>query len=385
MQTQIIGVMKSTQNGTGVLRDPARSFRSGPHDVHVPADIVSRYGLIEGATVTGTVRQGKRRLELAEVATVCGMSPAAYQARTPFAGLTVIDPHERFNLALSAEKSMRIVDLIAPIGKGTRGLIVSPPKAGKTILLEHIATAIRAAAPATRIIALLIDERPEEVTHFRRAVEVEVLASSSDQSVAEHVELADLALAHVRTELECGRDVVVLIDSITRLGRASNSKGSGTGRTMSGGMEAGALEMPRRFFGLARNIEGGGSVTIIATALVDTGSRMDQLIFQEFKGTGNCEIVLSRALSEQRIFPAINILESGTRKEALLYPPEEYEYLVSLRRLVAPNSPEDAIRLMLLLLDRYPDNATLLHNLPAPGRYRSVMPSEPAPHNPSHR
>jgi transcription termination factor Rho len=262
---------------------------------------------------------------------------------------------------------MRIVDLVAPIGKGTRGMIVSPPKAGKTMLLEHIATAIHAGEPEARIIALLIDERPEEVTHFRRAVQAEVLASSNDQSVQEHIELVELTLAHIRTELECGHDVVVLVDSLTRMGRAFNQRGPGVGRTLSGGLDAGALELPRRFFGLARNIEDGGSVTIIATALVDTGSRMDQLIFEEFKGTGNSEIVLERSLAEAHIFPAINIRASGTRKEERLYSPQEHRYLTSLRRMLADKKPKEAMETLLQLIAQYPDNEKLLMSL-APAR-----------------
>ena len=244
------------------------------------------------------MRSGKKGQHLAEIETVCELSPEQFQQRTPFKRLVAIDPVDRFNLAAGGETSMRLVDLIAPIGKGTRGLIVAPPKAGKTILLEQIARAMQADEPDTRLVVLLIDERPEEVTHFRRTIAgAEVFASSSDQPVKEHVELSELMLAHIRTELECGRNVVVLLDSLTRLVRAFNLRGSqaGRSRTMSGGVEASALQIPRRLFGLARNIEHGGSVTIVASVLVDTGSRMDQFIFEEFKGTGNSEIVLDRA------------------------------------------------------------------------------------------
>ena len=226
--------------------------------------------------------------------TICALTPEEFKARTPFERLVAIDPHERFRLGDGGNPTMRIVELIAPIGKGTRGLVVAPPKAGKTQILAEIAAAIHRSEPEARIIVLLIDERPEEVTHFRRAVPAEVLASSSDQGLSAHVNLAELTMAHVRCELECGRHVVVLLDSITRMTRAFNLSGRGAGRTMSGGIDAKALEIPRRFFGLARNIENGGSVTVIATALIDTGSRMDDLIFEEFKSTGNSEIVLSR-------------------------------------------------------------------------------------------
>jgi transcription termination factor Rho len=232
------------------------------------------------------------------------------------------------------------------------------------MLLEQIARAIHEDDPETRVIVLLIDERPEEVTYFRRAVKAEVLSSSSDQSVQEHVDLAELTLAHIRIDLECGRDVVVLVDSLTRMGRAFNLKGSGTGRTLSGGLEAGALELPRRFFGLARNIEHGGSVTIIATALIDTGSRMDQLIFEEFKGTGNSEIVLERSLAEAHIFPAINLRSSSTRKEERLYNPEESRRLSNLRRMLADLKTGEAMTTLLELIEKYPTNEELVKNIP---------------------
>jgi transcription termination factor Rho len=242
---------------------------------------------------------------------------------------------------------------------------VSPPKAGKTTLLAQIARAIRVDEPEARIIVLLIDERPEEVTEFRRSVEAEVLASTNDQSVEDHVALAELTLAHIRTELECGRDVVVLVDSLTRIGRSFNLKGSdrGRGRTMSGGMEAGALEIPRRFFGLARNIENGGSVTIIATILVDTGSRMDQLIFEEFKGTGNSEIILDRSLADARVFPAIDVPGSGTRREEILHTEEENQAIAALRRVLVDMPPRDAMNELTRRLRKYPTNAEFLKSL----------------------
>jgi transcription termination factor Rho len=365
MPEAVSGVLKLTRNGGGALRDPARSFRAAPGDVAVPPKVVRDAGLVEGATVTGPVRRGQRDgLELAGVATVCGLTPEEFRKRRLFSSLTAIDPRDRYRLAAAGEISMRVVDIVAPIGKGTRGLIVSPPKAGKTTILEQIARGIRADEPEARIVILLIDERPEEVTNFRRSVEAEVLASTNDQTVEEHVGLAELTLAHVRTELECGRDVVILVDSLTRMGRAFNVKGSGTGRTMSGGVEAGTLEIPRRFFGLARNIEGGGSVTIIATALIDTGSRMDQLIFEEFKGTGNSEIVLDRAIAEARIFPAINISASGTRKEALLLGPDDSERIAVLRRGLADLNPKDAMQSLLEQLAKYRRNEEFLQNIP---------------------
>jgi len=331
-------------------------------DVYVPARLVKQHGLVEGATVSGPGQQAKQGPALAAVESICGLSPAEFQDRIPFEQLIAIDPDERFRLAEAGDTAMRAVDLVAPIGKGTRGLIVSPPKAGKTMLLEQLATAIHTTEPEARIVILLIDERPEEVTFFRRAVDAEVFASSSDRPLHEHIALSELMLAHIRVELECGRDVVVLVDSLTRMTRTFNLRGSdrGRGRSLSGGLEAGALQIPRRFFGVARNIEGGGSVTILATILVDTGSRLDQVVFEEFKGTGNCEIVLDRDLAEGRIFPAVDIRASGTRKDHLLYPPDEYARLTKLRRALAGRSTKDATLTLLQLLDKYPTNEELL-------------------------
>ncbi len=356
------GILKLTKQGTGLLYDPAGLTEK----VFVPAKLIRDYRLPEGATVSGPVQGSKKGPRLTRVETICGLAPEAFQKRASFRRLTAIDPHERFNLAAGGETSMRLVDLVAPIGKGTRGLIVSPPKAGKTMLLEQIARAIRAGDPQTRLIILLIDERPEEVTHFRRAIAgAEVFASSSDQPVEEHVELSELMLAHIRTELECGRDVVVLVDSLTRLVRAFNLKGprAGRGRTLSGGVEAEALQIPRRFFGLARNIEDGGSVTILATVLIDTGSQMDQFIYEEFKGTGNSEIVLDRSLAEAYIFPAIDLPASGTRKEERLYSPEDGARLARLRRSLAGRPPKEAMALLLNLMDKYPTNEALLQSI----------------------
>ena len=358
------GVLKCTAKGAGFLRDPARSFRPGPSDVFVPAELVREYGLVDGAAVAGPTRRGRRGPELSGVEAVCGLEPEAFSGRTPYNELVAVNPDERFDLAASGDMSMRIVDLVAPIGRGTRGMIVSPPKAGKTVMLEKIAAAVRSTEPETRIIVLLINERPEEVTMFRRAVDAEVLASSSDQGVREHIELAELTLAHVSVELECGRDVVVLVDSITRMGRAFNQKSPGRGRTLSGGLDARALEVPRRFFGLARNIEGGGSVTIIATALIDTGSRMDQLIFEEFKGTGNSELVLDRSLADERIFPAIDLSASGTRKEEQLHTPDDIRRIAMLRRALAGRRPREAMDSLLHLVEKYPTNKELLQSIP---------------------
>jgi transcription termination factor Rho len=334
-----------------------------PDDPWVSPKLIRDYGLVEGAVVRGAVQRAKQGYQLATVEAICDLPPAQFQARTRFERLVAIDPVERFRLGDGGNLSMRVIDLIAPIGRGTRGLIVAPPKAGKTQLLEQIAQAIHAREPETRIIALLIDERPEEVTHFRRNVRAEVLASSNDQGLKSHIELAELTLAHIRCELECGRHVVVLLDSLTRLVRAFNLAGAGAKRTLSGGLDAQALEIPRRFFGLARNIERGGSVTVIATVLIDTGSRMDDYIFEEFKSTGNSEIVLDRELAEARLFPAINVLASSTRKEELLYTAEEIRRLTALRRWLAGGEPPAALRGLLKLMEKAPTNDELLQRL----------------------
>lgn len=363
MTEAVCGVLKLQSKGAGVLRDPALSFQPGPDDPTVPARLIRDHGLAEGAVVCGAVRRNRQGPQLATVESVCDLTPEQFQARTRFERLVAIDPVERFRLGDAGSVSMRVIDLLAPIGRGTRGLIVAPPHSGKTQLLEEIARAIRAERPQARIIVLLIDERPEEVTHFRRTAQAEVLASSNDHGIKAHMELAELTMAHIRCELECGRDVVLLLDSITRLVRAFNLGGASARRTLSGGLDAQAIEIPRRLFGLARNIEGGGSVTVIATALIETGSRMDDHIFEEFKSTGNSEIVLDRALAEARLFPAINIPASSTRKEELLYSAEEMERLTALRRWLAGREPKVALAELLKLLERAPTNEELLRRL----------------------
>ncbi len=363
MSTSYTGIFKQLGRDKGVLRDPKRSLQRTTGDVLVPAEMITTQGLRDGARVTGTLNQQGHRYVLATLETICGHEPQVYQNRKPFSELTAIDPMLRFNFAHSDRPALRALDLVAPIGKGTRGLLVSPPKAGKTTLLETCAQAIHEQHPETRIIVLLIDERPEEVTAFRRAVNADVLASSNDQSVQEHVDLSELTLAHVRAELECGNDVIILVDSLTRMGRAFNLHGSGSGRTLSGGIDAKALEIPRRFFGVARNVEEGGSVTILATALIDTGSRMDQLIFEEFKGTGNSEWVLNRTLAEERIFPAVDVIASGTRREEHLYSKHELHVITKLRRALAALPPERATKALLDLVGQHPDNSQLLDSI----------------------
>ena len=339
------GILQILDRGGGFLRDPAGSFAPSRQDIFVPAALIDRFRLISGALVSGTARPERQGLRLDNIESICGMSPEAFRERVPFEKLTATQPDRRFRLGDGGNLSMRIIDLFAPVGRGTRGLIVSPPKAGKTQLLEELA---------------IVDERPEEVTHFRRKVSAEVLASSSDQSLEDHVQLATLCMDQVRCELVCGRHVVVLVDSLTRMGRAFNSYGSDSGRTMSGGLDSRALEIPRKFFGMARNVEGGGSVTVLATALIETGSRMDDMIFEEFKGTGNSEIVLDRSLADQRIFPAINIAKSGTRRDELLYSKEEIDAINRIRRQALTLQPKQAILEVRKAMEEWPTNEELL-------------------------
>jgi len=361
MAKTVDGILKLDARGTGVLFEPIRQQVV----TQVPAAVIDEYALVQGAAISGEPDATGSRLK--SVATICGLSPEAFRKRTPFDALIAIDPYERFDFGASSSLSLRLIDLIAPIAKGTRGLIVSPPKAGKTTLLEQVAHEVRSLSAAARIVVLLIDERPEEVTYFRRTVQAEVYASSSDNSPAEHVALAELMLAHIRTELECGNEVVVLVDSLTRLVRAVNrrvpggrGRGASATRTLSGGLDAAALELPRRLFGLARAIECGGSVTVLATILVDTGSRMDQVIYEELKATGNCEIVLSRDLAEEQLFPALDIRASGTRKDERLYTEDDAQRITKLRRALATRPPRTAIRQLVDLLARYPSNREFL-------------------------
>jgi transcription termination factor Rho len=363
MSNTISGVVETVGARGGFLRSAERSFQPDRGDPFVPPEMISRFGLITGATVTGSAQPVKQGTKLVDVASVCGLSPEAYRGRTPFAQLLAVNPNRRFRVGDGGNPSMRIVEIFAPIGRGTRGLIVAPPKTGKTRLLEELTIAIHADAPEARLVVLLIDERPEEVTHFRRQVPAEVLASSSDQPEELHVRIANMCMAQSRCELECGHDVVVLVDSITRMGRAFNRHGAGSGRTMSGGLDSRALEIPRKFFGMARNVENGGSITVIATALIETGSRMDDMIFEEFKGTGNSEIVLDRPLAEARVFPAINLRATGTRREDLLFSEAEMRSVNKLRRGAMGASPPQAIEGLLKLLEKWPTNEELLKNV----------------------
>jgi transcription termination factor Rho len=364
----VAGVAELTEGAGGFLRQVAQNYLPHRDDVVIPTSIARDYGLRDGVEVEGLARDGGGgRRTLVEVQKVMGMTPEEARILPHFQDLVSINPNEAFQLAgENAEASLRIIDLISPIGRGQRGLIVSPPKAGKTTLLEHLGRSIATHHPETHLILLLIDERPEEVTHFRRAVQAEVLASSSDSAADAHIRLARLAMERAKRLVEAGRHVMILLDSLTRLGRASNREMGPGGRTMSGGVDNRALLFPRQFFGAARNCEGSGSLTILATALIDTGSRMDEVIFQEFKGTGNMELILDRSIADRRVFPAVDVLKSGTRREELLCSPEELAKRHLLRRALADLSTVEAAQFLLDKINKTPSNAAFLAALVAP-------------------
>jgi transcription termination factor Rho len=361
------GVLQIAPEGHGFLRSAAADFEMQPADPWVPRELVVTLGLETGveldALAVPTPRPGFPP-GVARITTINGLEAAAFAKRTPFKSLVAEDPTERIRLEFDpSEISTRVVDLIAPIGKGQRCLIVAPPKAGKTVLLQKMAKAITTNHPEIHLIVLLVDERPEEVTDMRRNVRGEVIASSSDELARNHLQVAEIALERAKRLVECGRDVVVLLDSITRLSRAYNTEQKGSGRVLSGGIDARTMEKPRRFFGAARKAVSGGSLTVIGTALVDTGSRMDEVIFQEFKGTGNMEILMDRGLFERRIFPAIDISKSGTRKEEKLFGPEDMQKVTLLRRALAPLRPAEAMQLLTGRIEKYPTNKEFLANL----------------------
>ncbi len=346
-----MGVLEILPDGYGFLRSPDYNYLPSPDDIYVSPSQIKRFSLQAGDTIEGEIRppkEGERFFALIRVISINGREPAEMEERMNFDYLTPLYPNEKLRLETSpSEYSTRILDLFVPIGKGQRALIVSPPKAGKTILLQKIANAITTNHPEVYLLVLLVDERPEEVTDMDRNIEGEVIASTFDQDPDRHVQVAEIVLEKAKRLVEAGQDVVILLDSITRLARAYNAVAPTTGRTLSGGIEAGALRGPKRFFGAARNVEEGGSLTIIGTALVDTGSRMDEVIFEEFKGTGNAEIVLDRELADRRIFPAINIIKSGTRREELLIPETRLRRIWLLRKLLADMTPVEAMEFML--------------------------------------
>ena len=359
------GVLELHPKGHGYLRDPARNFRVNSGDPLVGTPLLNRFQLKQGVRLTGVAaasRQGQSP-ELAELTEIEGRTPASYLDHRAFEDLTVIDPHQQIRLEAGAEPlGMRVIDLLTPIGKGQRGLIVAPPRSGKTILLQQMAASIATNYPEMHLIVLLVDERPEEVTEMRRGVRGEVIASSSDQDTEEHIRLAQLTVDRAKRIAESGGEVLILLDSLTRLARAYN-KGASSGRTMSGGLDIKALDVPKRLFGAARTFEEGGSLTVLATCLVETGSRMDELIFQEFKGTGNMEVGLDRRLAERRGWPAIDIGQSGTRKEERLLDPETFRRVTLIRRTLAGMKSLDAMDGLIRQMGKSPTNADFLARL----------------------
>jgi transcription termination factor Rho len=361
------GVLELHAKGYGFLRSPKRNYLPQPGDPYVPGPLIHKSHLREGHLIAGPLepnRQGPG-LRLARVTQIEGQAPERVAARQ-FDELTPVDPHEILRLETGQEPlTTRVMDLLAPIGKGQRGLIVAPPRTGKTILLQHIAQAVAKNHPEMVLIMLLVDERPEEVTEMRRTVRGEVVASSSDRDSTAHIRIAELVLERARRLVEQGRQVFLLLDSLTRLARAYNKNVNSGGRTMSGGVDVRALETPKRLFGAARVFEEGGSLTVMGTALIETGSRMDDVIFQEFKGTGNMELVLDRKLADRRIFPAMDILQSGTRKEELLLPPDTLKQVSLLRRSLSDLSPQIAMESLVQKLAQYPSNAAFLAKISA--------------------
>ncbi|TDJ10841.1 MAG: transcription termination factor Rho [Gammaproteobacteria bacterium] len=358
------GVLEILQDGFGFLRSSDSSYLAGPDDIYVSPSQIRRFHLRTGDTVSGLIRppkDGERYFALLKIGQINFDSPESTRNKVPFGDLTPLFPHERLLLeqgnGSTEDLTARIIDMVAPIGKGQRGLIVSPPKAGKTILLQNIASSIVANSPDVILIVLLIDERPEEVTEMSRTVRGEVVSSTFDEPASRHVQVAEMVIEKAKRLTEHKKDVVILLDSITRLARAYNTVVPSSGKVLTGGVDANALHRPKRFFGAARNIEEGGSLTILATALVDTGSKMDEVIYEEFKGTGNMEIHLDRRIAEKRIFPAININRSGTRKEEYLTSPEELQKMWVLRKVLHPMDELAAVEFLLSKLKDTKTNA----------------------------
>ena len=361
------GVLEILPDGFGFLRAPAYNYLPGPDDIYVSPSQIRRLTLRTGDTVEGIVRSPKdseRYFALLKVQSINFEAPEKAKAKTLFTNLTPLFPNERINLeSKKDEYSTRIMDLMAPIGKGQRGLIVAPPRTGKTVLLQKIANSIVKNEKDTKLIVLLIDERPEEVTDMARNVDAEVVSSTFDEPPQRHIQVAEMVIQKAKRLVEHKRDVVILLDSITRLARAYNTVTPSSGRILSGGVEATALHRPKRFFGAARNIEEGGSLTIIATALVETGSRMDEVIFEEFKGTGNMELMLDRKMADRRIFPAIDINRSGTRKEDLLLSPEVLNRVWILRKLLSSLNPADAMEFLVDKLKHTKTNEEVIDSM----------------------
>jgi len=364
------GVVEVLQDGFGFLRSANANYLPGPDDIYISPSQIRRFSLKTGDTVEGPIRgpkEGERYFALLKVNTINFDDPEKIRHKVHFDNLTPLYPNERFKMELeiptSKDLSARVIDLVAPLGKGQRGLIVAPPRTGKTVLLQNIAHSITANHPECYLIVLLIDERPEEVTDMQRSVRGEVVSSTFDEPAVRHVQVAEMVIEKAKRLVEHGRDVVILLDSITRLGRAYNTVVPSSGKVLTGGVDANALQRPKRFFGAARNIEEGGSLTIIATALIDTGSRMDEVIFEEFKGTGNSEIVLDRKVADKRIFPAMDILKSGTRKEDLLVPRQDLQKIFVLRRILAPMGTTDAIEFLIDKLKQTKNNGDFFESM----------------------
>jgi transcription termination factor Rho len=361
------GTLEVLPDGYGFLRSVAHNYLASPEDIYVSPSQIRRLGLRTGLIVEGPIRlpiEGQENFALMQVELVNNHSPDERPSATIFEDLTPLHPEKRLVLETSGEEiAMRVVDLVTPIGKGQRGLIVSPPRAGKTILLQKIALSLRQNHPEAYLIVLLVDERPEEVTDMVRTVAgptAEVVASTFDEPASEHIHVSDIALEKAKRMIEHGKDVVLLLDSITRLARAYNTEAPSGGKLLSGGLDSNAMQKPKRFFGAARHVEEGGSLTILATALIDTGSRMDEVIFEEFKGTGNMELHLDRRLVDKRVWPAIDINRSGTRKEELLLHPDELERVRTLRRVLSDMHPVEAMELLVTRLRKTKSNAEFL-------------------------
>jgi transcription termination factor Rho len=364
------GVVEVLQDGFGFLRSANANYLPGPDDIYISPSQLRRFSLKTGDTVEGPIRgpkEGERYFALLKVNTINFEDPEKIRHKVHFDNLTPLYPNERFKMELenptTKDLSARVIDLVAPLGKGQRGLIVAPPRTGKTVLLQNIAHSITANHPECYLIVLLIDERPEEVTDMQRSVRGEVVSSTFDEPAVRHVQVAEMVIEKAKRLVEHGRDVVILLDSITRLGRAYNTVVPSSGKVLTGGVDANALQRPKRFFGAARNIEEGGSLTIIATALIDTGSRMDEVIFEEFKGTGNSEIVLDRKVADKRIFPSMDILKSGTRKEDLLVPRQDLQKIFVLRRILAPMGTTDAIEFLIDKLKQTKTNGDFFESM----------------------
>ncbi|HTM16165.1 MAG TPA: transcription termination factor Rho [Terracidiphilus sp.] len=361
------GVLEILPDGYGFLRSPDYNYLPGPDDIYVSPSQIRKFDLKTGDSISGNVRpphEGEKYFALVKIEAINFESPEETRNKILFDNLTPLYPQERIKMETVREAtSGRVMDLLTPLGKGQRGLIVAPPRTGKTMLLQSIANSITTNHPEVVLIVLLIDERPEEVTDMQRSVKGEVISSTFDEPAARHVQVAEMVIEKAKRLVEHKRDVVILLDSITRLARAYNTIVPPSGKVLSGGVDSNALQRPKRFFGAARNIEEGGSLTIVATALVDTGSRMDEVIFEEFKGTGNCEIILDRKLVDKRVFPAIDIQRSGTRKEELLIPKEDLQRIWILRKVLNPLSPTEAMELLISRLEKVRNNAEFLTNM----------------------